>query len=339
MLFFQFNQGPAPVLDIFSAVSFRIVAAAVRLKVFEALEQGPATAAEVAQRTGASERGMALLLDALAAFGYVEERDGQYASTAMTAKWLLPGSGADVSPGFEYWAAILDELWGGQKLEETICRGHPATNLYQWIESQPQVSDAFQRWMVATARLVADEVLAKLKIPSGARRLLDVGGGHGIYSLALCRKYPELSAVIFDSPQALKAAQANIAAAGMDGKVSVQEGNFLQGDLGEDYDVVLLFNILHGFTPEQNLGLVRSAAAALNPGGIAAIVEQTARQAPGPASLAAVRVLEMSYFHLLDGRVYTYEDIAGRLKATGFHNMRQKKLLKAPGTGLITGML
>jgi hypothetical protein len=55
---------------------------------------------------------------------------------------------------------------------------------------------------------------------------------------------------------------------------------------------------------------------------------------------AVVRLeFRRSYFHLLDGRVYAYEDIAGRLKAAGFHNMRQKKLLKAPGTGLITGML
>jgi len=124
----------------------------------------------------------------------------------------------------------------------------------------------------------------------------------------------------------------------MEGRVRVQEGDFLTDGFGRGYDVILLFNIIHGFSSEQNLNLIRKAATALNPNGMIVVAEQVASRSTGRAGKAVVRVLEMSYFQLLDGQIYTYAEITGWLEAAGFSRLRRINLFKAPGTCLILGL-
>ncbi len=136
MIFSTLNLGPAPILDIWSAAAFRIVLAAIRLEVFEALADAPLppNGAALAQRLQTDPRGTALLLNVLEALGYVRHaagRAGAYANTPMTAKWLLRRSG-NFGPGFEFWAANLFKL--GDSLEDSLRAGQPALNLYHWIE-------------------------------------------------------------------------------------------------------------------------------------------------------------------------------------------------------------
>jgi SAM-dependent methyltransferase len=335
LIFVTLNQAPAPLLDIFGAVAFRTVLAAVNLGVFDALHDGPATAADLARRIAIDERGAGVLLETLASLGYVSRKDTRYTNTRMTTKWLVRSSPTNVTAGFDFWGAILRELW--TNLEASLRSGQPPTNLYAWIEQQPEVSAAFQAWMVAAARIVAGEMTRKVKLPATARRLLDVGGGHAMYSVAFCRRYPQLSATVFDSPMALHAARENIAAMQMSDRISVQEGDFLGEALPSGYDVVLLFNIVHGFSPEQNQALLEQAARALNPGGIVAIAEQVAGKAPGPTSDALAQLLGLGYFHLLGGQIYRFEEIAGWLTRAGFTQVRRINILRAPGNSVILG--
>jgi 2-polyprenyl-3-methyl-5-hydroxy-6-metoxy-1,4-benzoquinol methylase len=337
LLFFNLNWGPGPLLDLFGAVSFRIVLAALKLNVFEVLHTGPLTAAEVAQRVKADLVGITVLLETLESLEYVIRQGERYANSAMTEKWLVRSSPDSIAAGYDYWSTLLTQFW--DNLEESIRSGQPPVNLYEWVEDQPQVSADFQAWMVAAAHLTADEIVAKVKLPPTARRLLDVGGGHGMYSIALCRQYPALTATIFDSPQALQAAQQNIDREGAEERIGVQAGNFLTDALGQGYDVVLIFNIVHGFSPEQNTALLRKAAGALNPGGMVIIAEQIAGRASGSAGRAVAQILGMSYFHLLGGRVYAFEEIAAWLAEAGFTYPRRKNLLKAPGNSLVIATL
>ncbi len=93
----------------------------------------------------------------------------------MTAKWMLRRTG-NFSAGFEFWAVSLFKLM--HNLEDSLRTGQPPLNLYEWIETQPEASRSFQEWMVAIAGFAGDEILKHVPVPSGARRLLDVGGGH-----------------------------------------------------------------------------------------------------------------------------------------------------------------
>src|SRR3972149_2482926 len=87
MILLRLNLGPAPMLDFFGALAFRAVSVAVKLGVFTALSEGSVTAAQVARRIEADERGTTFLLDALDSLGYVKKRNGRYTATAMTKKW------------------------------------------------------------------------------------------------------------------------------------------------------------------------------------------------------------------------------------------------------------
>ncbi len=334
-IFLLLNQGPGPVLDIWNTVAFRTVLAAVRLDVFEALASGSLTSTQLAQRLNASERGVNRLLDALAPLGYVERQGNRYTNTSMTTKWLLRSSPASLAPYFRYWGAIIPRLM--DDLEDSIRRGRSPRNLYEWIEHEPEVSRDFQEAMISLANFALGEVIGKLKLPSSARRLLDVGGGHAMYSVALCQKYPSLTATVFDYPQALATGRDNIERAGMTDRVTAETGNFFRDELGGGYDVALLFNIIHGNSPEQNIELFRKVARALNSGGQLIVLEQLAGKAPLPLGNAVNGLLGLSYFHLLQGNLYPFDEVAGWLGEAGFGRPRRINLFKAAGSSLIIG--
>jgi len=189
--------------------------------------------------------------------------------------------------------------------------------------------------MLAVARMSADDVVAKVKLPPGARRLLDVGGGHGLYSIRFCRRHPGLMATVFDLPQALDAARQTIVAERMTDRVSVQRGNFAHDDLGSGYDVVLLFNILHAWQPEQNVALLHKVAAALGPGGLVVVLGQLPGKAMGPVAEAVARLQALNMFNAEAAQAYAFEDIAGWLAAAGFAGARRIRLRKSPGFALM----
>ena len=168
LVFLQLNQAPGPMLDLFAAVAFRSVVAALKLGVFERLHGNRLTGAELAQQLGTDERGTLVLLQFLHALGYVRQTQQRYANTAMTNTWLVESSPVSMAPGFRYWSTLLSELWSD--LEDTIRTGRPHTNLYAWIEHEPTVSRDFQTWMVAVARLNSGEIVRKLQLPATARR-------------------------------------------------------------------------------------------------------------------------------------------------------------------------
>lgn len=335
LVFFTTNQGPGPIFDIWSALGLPVVQAAVELGVFADLHQSPASPAELAERLQIDAQGAELLLPALEALGYVRRKDGQYINSAMTTKWLTPAATIDFSPGFRFWGEMVPRLW--HRLADTLRAGAPAVNLYTWIEDQPELSRHFQEWMVALAKFGQDEVLDRLPLPAHARRLLDVGGGHALYSIAFCRRNPALQATVMDSPRALEAAQANITEAGLAERITVYAGNFLADPLPAGQDAVLLFNIVHGFSSEQNQTLLEKASAALNPGGQVVILEQLTGGGVGPASTAINRLLGLNYYHLLGGRIYPYETVVHWMEQAGLGAVRRVDLRKVPGVSLVIG--
>lgn len=333
LIFFGLNVGPGPLLDIFGAVAFRSVLAGVKLGVFDALHGGPLTSDDLATRIGVNERGVTVLLETLISLGYVTKKGHRYANTVMTRKWLVQSSPSSMVDGYLYWDTILRELW--VNLEETIRTGQPPTHLYDWIETHPATSRAFQQWMVAIAHLNATEIISKLQLPPTARRVVDIGGGHAMYSVALCRRYPQLTTTVIDSPEALKVAQETVAAEQMNDRITLRAGDFLHDDLGTGYDVALLFNIVHGLDASQNRVLVQKVADALVAGGQIAIVEQLADKAPGPTTRAVGHLLGLSYFHLLGGQIYKFDEVVSWLRMAGFTQPQRKNLLKSGSGSLI----
>lgn len=333
-LFLTLNQGPGIALDLWSGPAFRFVLAAVRLDLFAVLAPRPLTVKALAQSVQTDLQATRLLLNALESLGYVKRNGDHYALTAMSRKWLTDDGALNMSALYRYWGTLIETFF--PRLEESLRSGKPPVDFYAWVEAHPDFARDFQEGMSILTEFVKGDVLKRISLPSTARRLLDVGGGHGAYTIALCQQHPTLEAVILDSPQALVTANKLIDRATLADRVTTQVGNFIDDKLGTGFDVVLLFNIIHGLTAVQNIALLRKIRGALNPGGQLLILEQIPGATPLPISEATVRILGLSFFHLLGGQTYAFEEIQGWLENVGLHDIQRKNIAKA-GSALIMG--
>lgn len=316
---FETCQAPAPMLDLLGAAAFRMAAAAARLGVFQALAEGPAEAAPLAGRVGADARGLAVLLEALRGHGYVRRDDaGRWSNSPMAARWLVRGETAGFTDILEFWDSLLFGLW--PTLERSLVEGRPPTDWYRWLEEHPRVLRSFQGMLGGMARRAGPAIAAAAELPAGARRLLDVGGSHALYSVAFCRAYPELAATVLDFPGAVAIGRENAAAEGMNGRVEFREADFLREPLGEGYDAVLLCRIVHGLDAAGNVALLRAAREALVPGGRVLVVEEhdPDRAPADPVSDAFVQTFSLNMYHLQGAQSYPTEEIAGWLRQAGF---------------------
>ncbi len=176
------------------------IISAGQLHLFETLSKGPMTAAELALATGASTTGISHLADFLVAVGYLTLSERGFANATHTARWFT-GQG-----DFDYTAGLLwtAESWGlMSNLTDAVRKGAPKKTLWDSMQERPHWGPVFSRYMQAFARHLAPDLLAKIELPSNAKRLLDLGGSHGLHSVAFCQKYPALNGVIVDFSTAL----------------------------------------------------------------------------------------------------------------------------------------
>jgi len=329
----RLNQGPGLMLDFLGAQAFGVLCTAVKLGVFESLSRVPLTAAETARQIGADQRGTTLLLEALESLGYVENESSRYFNTPMTAKWLLRNSRTSMACGIPFFESMVFERW--RHLDESIRQGKPAISGSEWLASRPDRWRSYQEGMIAVARMAADEVVARIKLPATARLLLDVGGGHGLYSIRLCQRHRNLSATVFDLPPALLVARQTIAAEEMEHRVRVQEGDFWVEPVGKGYDVILLFNVIHAYSPRENIELLRKLCGALTEKGLIVVMEQIAGEGLGRTAKVLARLQALNFFNDLNAQTYELNEIAGWLADADFSKPRRIKLRKTPGFSLI----
>jgi SAM-dependent methyltransferase len=284
--------------------------------------------ARVAERCGLSLRGTEKLLFALAGAGYLQEKEGRYALTPITRKWLLPDSPHSLADKlllqfheWEWMERSEDYVRTGEPMEL-----HSALTSDQW--------SVYQRGMRSLASAAASEAARRLPFPKRARDLLDIGGSHGFYSVSLCRRHEDLSAVVLELPDAVEHAAPILAKEAMGDRVVHRAGNALTDDLGVDaYDVVLISQLVHHFSDEQNRELASRVARALRPGGVFAIVD--AFRAPSPKDAGQFGALLDFYFALTsESGTWSPEEMASWQRAAGLKPRRAIRFRTVPGVGM-----
>lgn len=325
----RLNLAPQPLFDTQMAYTLaRVVMVATKLGFFEAIAEGASTPAEIAKRcnteAGASEK----LLFALAAADYLRYDDGRYELTPMARKWLLRDSSTSLTDKLVFQ---LDEWEWMERSEEYVRTGEPL-EMHEAMDGQEW--DRYQRGMRSLAGAFAAEAVRRLPVPRGATDLLDIGGSHGYYSVALCRRYPELRAVVLDLPEAIEHAAPLLAAEGMGDRVVHRPGNALTDDLGtEAYDVVVTSQLVHHLNDEENRDLAVRVARALRPGGVYAILDafrpRTPKEAGQPGAL-----LEFYFALTSQSGTWTPAEMADWQRQAGLRPQRPIRLRTAPGGGI-----
>jgi SAM-dependent methyltransferase len=325
----RLNVAPRPLLETQSAFTLaRVVMVATKLGLFEVLSEGPATAAEIAERCETSLVGTEKLLFALAGSGYLRADDGGYALTPVSRKWLLRDSPHSLADKLLFQFLEWDWL---ERAEEYVRTGEPLelhsmTDEEQW--------DLYQRGMRSVANAFAGEAVRRMPVPRDAREMLDIGGSHGYYSVALCRRHGGLRSVILDLPEAVEHAAPLLAAEGMGERVVHRAGDALTDELGADaYDLVLVAQLVHHFSEAQNRDLARRIARALRPGGVYAVLDEfRPRNAKEAGQVGAL--LEFYFALTSQSGTWAVEEIADWQRDAGLAPRRPIRLRTAPGVGI-----
>lgn len=284
-----------------------ILFAAIRAGVFELL-QTPRTAEDVAAAVGWHPRGARMLLDGLLALDLVEKTDGGYCNAAIASACLVGGSQQDQRHIILHRANGLDKWLG---LEEALRAGHGRPR-----ERKPQALREFICGMSNIARDSARGMLDVVDL-SGHRRMLDVGGGPGTYSIAFLQAHPALRATVLDLPEVLPITREQAAAAQLEERMDFFPADMTRDAFPAGYDLVLLSNIIHSFGPETNQGIIRKCYEALDPGGILIIKDflVDSRRTGPPFSL--LFALQM-FVSTEDGDTHALEDVAAWTATAGF---------------------
>jgi SAM-dependent methyltransferase len=287
------------------------IISAGQLRLFEALADGPLPVDRLARAMGASELGVRHLADFLVAVGYLTEGPDGLANSRRAARWFTGRGDVDYTAGL-LWTA---EAWGLMgHLTTAVRQGAPEKTLWQSMQERPHWGPIFSSYMEAFARHLGPDLLRLVALPAGARRLLDLGGSHGLHSVGFCRRYPELESVIVDFPSALTETEAMLAREGLASRVTVRPGDILHGDWGTGYDVVLYLSVAHNQTAEDNQRVLAHVGAVLRRGGLLVIHEYLAG-APLDVYDAAFRLTLLTETAT---RTYGFEEFAGWLEAAGF---------------------
>jgi len=246
----------------------RALLVAADLGVFDAIGPDGASAREVATACGTDARATEKLLNLLASMRYLRRRNGRYRLERHVQRWLVTDAHSTVRDMLRM--KRLEWRWI-ERLDDFVRSGEP---IDVHATMGPDDWELYQRGMRAQANVLAPFVARQIPLPKGATRMLDVGGSHGFFSVALCRKHAGLSSVVLDLPEAVEHARPLLDSEGMGDRVQLRAGDALSDDLGESaYDLILMVSLVHHFDDATNRRLVARAAAALRQGGRLAIVE------------------------------------------------------------------
>ncbi|HEV2842141.1 MAG TPA: class I SAM-dependent methyltransferase [Chthoniobacterales bacterium] len=331
------SEPPSPILFFDTLTAYQNTAAlkgALELKLFTAIGQPGATAAELAARCSAAERGIRILADYLTILGFLEKIEGRYSLTRDSAVFLDEKSPAyagaaaafllspAIKGAFDELAAAVRKGGTAQSPEGTMAPEHPV-----WID----FARGMAPMMIPPAQALAELLPLDASRPS---RILDIAAGHGVYGIAVAQKNPRTQVVAVDWAPVLAVARENAKAAGLANRFSTIEGSAFEVDLGGDYDIVLIPNFLHHFDPPACVTFLKKVYPALRPGGCVAVVEFV----PNPDRVTPPEAASFSLVMLATtaaGDAYTFSELDAMLKEAGFSEIRQHPLPPSVATAVI----
>lgn len=324
------NWNPAELLQLSGCYwSACALHAGVKLDVFSYT----GTAAELAQATVSDERGLEMLLNALAALGLMEKGGGRYAATPFAAEYL-----SRTSP--RYLGHIIMHhhhlMIGWSRLDESVRSGAP---LHERISHSGKESEreSFEMGMFNLAMQIAPRIVLSIDL-QGRQRLLDLGGGPGSYAIQFCLANPQLTATVYDLPTTRRFAEKTIATFGLSDRIMFQEGDFTSDDVPGGFDVAWLSHILHGEGPEGCAVTLKRAVAALEPGGMLMVQEfilDDTRDSPLFPALFSLNML-LGTPH---GRSYSQRELENMMSAAGVGSVRRLALDIPNGAGVLAGIV
>lgn len=274
------------ILDGYKA--YQVVAAALELKLFDWLEkQGEGTREEIVAVLKINGMFARSFLHSLVELGLLTCADEKYANTGLASSFL-------VSRGEHYQGDWLKMSAGqGSKwnnLSEILTKAEPDMANFEAGPSGDFIKSLSQRSLRGELQAVT-KAIAAWEGFSAARRILDLGGGHGLYSIALCQLNPHLKGIVFDKPHVVEYTKEFISKYNLENKLQVQGGDICFDELGTGYDIVIVSHLLYKFRKDLS-SIFNKVSTCLNPGGL--LVSNHWFCSPGCGAVGALQELDKS---------------------------------------------
>lgn len=301
--------------------------AAVELEVFTAIAEGNATAATIAKRCKAAERGVRILCDFLTIHRFLAKEGLQYALTPDSALFLNRHSPAYLGSAIEFLLTPRIRE-GNARLTEAVRRGGTALG-EGTLEPENPDWVKFAQAMMPLMHMPAQIMAAELRKGGESHKILDIAASHGMFGIAAAKQNPSAQIYAADWKNVLEVAKKNAEAAGISDRFHLLPGSAFETDFGGGYDLVLVPNFLHHFDPPTCTTFMRKVHGALKPGGRAAIAELV----PNPDRVSPPTAAAFSMMMLAStpaGDAYTFAELESISKDAGFTRAE----LAAPEIGL-----
>lgn len=304
----------------------------VQLDLFSHLSGRSLSLARLAEATGVDPRPLERLLIAAVSLGLLEWREGNYQNSRMAELCLVKGGPYYFGDMVHYYIAYWYEVFA--RAEEALRKNQPVV-MTHW-------QDPYQEEVVARHATLAMEnlsraigvMLAERLDLSGARRVLDVGGGSGAIARSLAERNPHLEAVILDQPSVLKVTREFIVSSPAAPRLQTWQVDFHRETLPPGFDLVILSNIIHGFGASACRRLVGKTYDCLNPGGRVLVIDFYLDEGRGGPVFAALFGLAASLLGR-GARTYSRGEVRQWLEEAGFENIRSQELTRH--TALVEG--
>jgi 2-hydroxy-4-(methylsulfanyl)butanoate S-methyltransferase len=287
----EFASRVKPIEEVheISAITYGFMAskalfAALEFNLFTYIAQGSDTVSALAQASGIRANLLETLLTALKSLGLVSETEGRFVNAPATSRYLVAGAPGD----FRNYVRYVNGAFGYESFRhlDGALRGNrifPGKGFYEGLIYETGMGGERFSSAQHSGSLGPAQMMAKRLNLQGRRRLLDVGGGSGAYSLAFCAANPGLSATILDFPQTTETAKRYAREAGLADRIAHIGGNAITTDWPNGHDVVLMSYVWSAVGADDIRTLARRAFVALPPGGQALIHDfmvDNAREGP-----------------------------------------------------------
>ncbi|MFZ0591115.1 MAG: class I SAM-dependent methyltransferase [Bryobacteraceae bacterium] len=303
-----------------------IIEAALEHRVFDLLEGGPKTVREVAALSGASARGLAIVMNALTALQLLaKDAEGRYALTPESAAFLVSTKPSFRGGLLKRTSKMLPK-W--LELTEIVRSGKPARAL----NSEQSGSEFFQG-MVESLFPVnypsAQALAAELGLANAGKpvRVLDLAAGSGVWGIGLAQSSPQVSVTAVDWPGVIDVTQRMAARYGLLDRFQFVTGDLQSADFGKGYDIATLGHILHSEGPRRSPALLEKTFQALAPGGTIAIAELLVDDERATSTMGLIFAVNM-LVNTEEGDTFSFNEISEWLREAGFENRRT---LDSPG--------
>ena len=302
--------------DVRSFMKSRVILSGAELDFFSKLDGNFASAKNLADILGLDKKATTRLLDCLVTYDLLEKEKNRYRTTEK-GSYLSSQNPESVLPMINHMNTIWDN-WS--RLTDIIKKG--SGPIFRPVVDSEHKEDrnAFIGAMHVAAKRISKKIAEAYDL-SPFKKLLDIGGGSGAYTMAFLKENPRLNAVIFDLESVIPITKEKIVENDLHHRVHFMAGDFYKDDLPVGCDLALLSAIIHQNSPQQNLELYRKIYLALDPGGTLIIrdhIMDESRTNPPAGALFALNML----VNTPAGDTYTFEEVKDTLETAGFMGIK-----------------